>query len=125
MHPSEDSREESAAGGGGVSSSSTEDRGQASAGSRVQKLSVSLSVNLLDDSNVQLAEAAASSLGSRSRDEEGDSDCDPVEGLVVHQVHRFGHVMGLGGHGERASARYLASPQDRLGGGIGYSSSCR
>ena len=124
MHPSEDSREESAAGGGGVSSSSTEDRGQASAGSRVQKLSVSLSVNLLDDSNVQLAEAAASSLGSRSRDEEGDSDCDPVEGLVVHQVHRFGHVMGLGGHGERASARYLAPPQDRLGGGIGYSSSC-
>ena len=110
MHPSEDSREESAAGGGAVSSLSTEDRGQASAGSGGQKLSVSLSVNLLDDSDVQLAEAAASSLGSRSPDEEEDSDRAPVEGLVVHQVHRFGHVEGLGGRGERASARYLAPP---------------
>ena len=79
---SEDSGEESAAGGGAVSLASCEDSGQASAGSGGRKLSVSLSVNLSDDGDVQLAEAAlqlaASSLGSRSRDEEDNDDCAPV-----------------------------------------------
>ena len=55
---SEDSGEESEAGGGAVSSSASEDSGQASAGSGGRKLSVSLSVNLSDDGDVQLAEAA-------------------------------------------------------------------
>ena len=47
-----------------------------------QKLLVSLSVNLSDDGDVQLTEAAlqlaASSLGSGSRDEEDNDDCAPV-----------------------------------------------
>ena len=67
---SEDSGEESAAGGGAVSSAS-EDSGQASPGSGIRNLSASLSVNLSDDCDVQLAEAAlqlaSSSLGSRRR----------------------------------------------------------
>ena len=49
---------------------------------RGRKLSVSLSVNLSDDGDVQLAEAAlqlaASSLGSGSRDEEDNDDRAPV-----------------------------------------------
>ena len=67
---------------------------------------------------MQLAEVAlqlaACSLGSRSRDEEEDSDRDPVEGLVVHQVHRFGHVEGLGGRGERASDGSLVPPPRKI-----------
>ena len=49
---------------------------------RGQKLSVSLSVNLSDDGDVQLTEAAlqlaASSLGSGSHDKEEDDDRAPV-----------------------------------------------
>ena len=112
---SEDSGEESEAGGGAVSSSASEDSGQASAGSGGRKLSVSLSVNLSDDGDVQLAEAAlqlaASSLGSRSHEEEEDDDCAPVRRLAVHQARRLGHGEGRGGRGERASAGSLASPR--------------
>ena len=49
---------------------------------RGRKISVSLSVNLSDDGDVQLTEAAlqlaASSLGSGSRDKEEDDDRAPV-----------------------------------------------
>ena len=51
MKNSEDSGEESAAGGGAVSLAS-KDSGQASSGSGGRKLSVSLSVNLSDNSDV-------------------------------------------------------------------------
>ena len=50
---------------------------------RGRKISVSLSVNLSDDGDVQLAEAAlqlaASLLGSGSRDEEDNDDRAPVQ----------------------------------------------
>ena len=105
-------------GGGAVSSSASEDSGQASADSRGRKLSVSLSVNLSDDGEVQLAEAAlqlaVSSLGSRSRDEEEDDDRAPVRRLVVHQARRLGRGEGRGGRGERASAGSLASTPRKI-----------
>ena len=114
---SEDSGEESAAGGGAVSSAS-EDSGQASPGSGVRNLSVSLSVNLPDDGDVQLAEAAlqlaSSSLGSRSRDKEEDRDHALVQRLIVHQARRLGHGKGRGDRGERATAGSLASPRKTI-----------
>ena len=93
----------------------SEDSGQASAGSGGWKLSVSLSVNLSDDGDVQLAEAtlqlASSSLGSR--DKEVDDDHAPVQRLIVHQVRQLGHGEGRGDRGERVSARSLALPPAR------------
>ena len=81
------------------------DSGQASAGSGGRKLSVSLSVNLSDDGDVQLAEAAlqlaASSLGSRSRCKEEGDDRATLRRLAVHQARRLGHGEGQGGRGER------------------------
>ena len=80
-----------------------------------EALSVSLSVNLSDNDDVQLAEAAlqvaASSFRSRSRDKEEDDDRAPVRRLVLHQAHQLGYGEGQGNRGERASAGSLASPR--------------
>ena len=65
-------------------------RGQRASLRRIRgyKLSFSLSVNLSDDGDVQLAEAAlqpaSSLLGSRSCDKKEVDDHAPVQRLVVH-----------------------------------------
>ena len=75
-------------------------------------------MNLSDEGDVQLAEAAlqlaSSSLGSRIRDKEEDDDYAPVQRLIVHQARRLGHGEGWGDRGKRASAGSLASPRKTI-----------